>query len=295
MPRKSISFPHPVLGNRDDVNGVFRLLVGSSYRPNAVGIQFNLEFELNNADLEQFLLDDAVRGVATIECARTFYIATRGLDLASSGDHRYRARFEIPRTDIAGSVSVQVALVADGDLESYELASFHEDFEGASFMPRLGQILAQTEAVKFQIDQEWDPLDPPTSSFLKIVVAEFTFDGDIQVDSDDEDIQVTVSRELKASVDALPAQMRDEYVLAAIVLPSLAEAITRHERRLIEPSDDGEGAESRMWEQAIDQRLKNLGAHGLSPMQAASILLDGPASRAAQIITTLVDDEEDAG
>jgi hypothetical protein len=294
VPRRFVSFPHPVLGNRDDVGGVFRLLAESSYRPNALEVQFNLEFELDNPELEQLLLDDEVRGVVTIACSRTFYMATKELDLSSSGDHRYRAKIEIPRTEIAGSVSVQIAVVVDEDLDSYELRTFHEDFEGAVFEPRLGQILAQTDDVRFQIDQEWDPLDPPTSSFLKIVVADFPFDGDLQVDSDDEDIQVTVSRELKASVDALPAQMRDEYVLAAIVLPGLAEAITHRERQLTETSAQHDGDEPRMWERAIEQRLNNLGAHGLSPIQTASILLDSPTRRAAQIVTTLVDDEEDA-
>lgn len=294
MPSSHISFPHPVLGNRDDVRGAFRLLADSTYRPNTIGVQFNLEFELNSPELEQMLLDDEVRGVVTVECRRTFYIETKELDLSSSGDHRYRARIEIPRTEIAGGVSVQVVLVAAEDFQDFKLSSFHEDFEGATFKPGLGQILALTDRVKFHIDQEWDPLDPPTSSFLKIVVAEFPLDGDIQVDPDGEDIQVTISRELKASVDALPAQMRDEYVLAAIVLPALAEAIALQEQEESKASGQRDDAEPRTWERAVDQRLTRLGAHGLSPIQTANVLLDNPVTRAAQLVTVLVGDEGDA-
>lgn len=295
MPRSFVSFPHPVLGNRDDVEGVFRLLAGSNYRPNTLAVQFSLEFELDNPELEQLLLDDEIRGVMVIDCARTFYAATKELDLSSSGGHRYRATVEIPRSDIAGRVAIQVALVSDGGLEEYELASFHEDFERAQFAPGKGQIIAQTGSVTFQIDQEWDPLDPPTSSFLKIVVADFPLEGDIQVDFEGDDIQVTISHELKASVEALPGQMRDDYVLATVVVPALAEAIAAGEQDEKESTDGEDGCESRMWQRAIDQRLTNLGAHGQSPIQAANILLERPAVRAAQIATALVDDEEETG
>ena len=293
MPRSYISFPHPVLGNRDDVEGVFQLLAGSSYRPNALAVQFNLEFELDNPELEQLLYDDEIRGVMAISCTRTFYSATKELDLSSSGGHTYRASVEIPRADIAGRVSIQVALVSDGDFDKYALGSFHEDFGGAQFAPTRGQILAQTGSVAFQIDQEWDPLDPPTSSFLKIVVADFPLDGDIQVDLEGDDIQVTISHELKASVDALPGQMRDEYVLATVVMPALSEAIAASEQVATEASDGEDGSEYRMWERAIDQRLTNLGAHGLSSIQAANVLLERPAARAAQKVTALVDDDEE--
>lgn len=294
MARRFVSFPHPVLGNRDDVEGAFRLLAGSSYRPNALTVQFNIELELDNPELERLLLEDEIRAVLNVSCARTYFTATKGLELSSSGGHVYRANVEIPRGDIAGEVSIQAALLADGDLASYELTTFHVDFEGAQFAPGVGQILAQTESVRFRVDQEWDPLNPPTSSFLRIIVADFPLDGDIQVDAEGEDIQVTVSHELKASIDALPAQIADDYVLATIVMPALAEAIATGEQLESAHSDAEDEMTPLLWQRAIDQRLSSLGGHGLSPIQAASLLLDRPTVRTAQITAALVDDGEEA-
>jgi len=71
MAASSKSYPFPVLGNEDDIKGLFKPSMRYTLEPNEVVIE--CEFELSNPTIEKLIAENKAGYFVQVECGNTFY------------------------------------------------------------------------------------------------------------------------------------------------------------------------------------------------------------------------------
>lgn len=294
MANSSVNFPTPVLGNQDDVEGTFEIGGHTSYRAGAEVIEFELEAVLENDELRQLLEDGAVECTGTFSSPRTLLNRTVVLSLHPMDSHTYRAVATFDRRDVTGRVSAVVNLIAAAPRDHYALSSFHPDYDGASFRLARGQILARTSTIEFDIDDEWDPLNPPTSSFIKIGVVDLRGRGELDVVSEGDSIEVLVDTSIGELIGHMSPGAKGAFLLSSVLHPALTDVLSRFEGGESSLEEVAASEEAKHWEKMLLRKVVRLRAQNLPAQAQAGVILEGPVQRAARTLQSLSDEGDEA-
>lgn len=293
MARESISFPHPVLGNRDDVAGKLEILESSSFALESETVRVSLDIRLEHDDLRTMLGSGAARAIVTVDCQRTAYRRGFFVTPKPHADGWLRLEIEIGRGDIADKVTFIVELIAADNLPGYISDSFHSDYEGYTFQIDRVQILAQSAETLIQVDQAWDPLNPPTSSFLRIDRAADEVVRKIHVAFDSNEIIVTVNGALFDSIEQLPAFIREKFAVSTVVMPALVHVLTQTIATQREDPDGAAEIEQLRWYLGIYSKLESLQALDADPVEQAYRILEAAPEGLSRQLSSLADQEDE--
>jgi len=218
MKVKNISYPHPVLGNGDDIlegtfNPSFRRTQGRDT------IRLNLTFGLKHPTVEKLIAEGKAVFTTQIGGRSTFY-RTQFVTTSPSGE------FTLDSNRVRGVITVHLSVRAIASIDEYMPIGCNPDYEGISFRVNPGDILAVATPLKFIADKEFDPLRPTLKSLLNIRKGEFK-EGPMQMDySGSDKIVVFLSesdwescRTVKGAGIGMPT------LLSGIALPALADAL----------------------------------------------------------------------
>ena len=270
------SYPHPVLGNRDDVPGVaFQAALEMSTDKQSV--YMSAEVACSCEVLNALLVAGRATFVLHVECSNTLF--RRAYEFRDS-----KHRISIPADNLNDAVEVNVFVRAAEHIPDYRIPEAHPDYADAVFNICRGDILAIGEGQIFYIESDFDSLSR-IGSIMQInespkdgdIPMEPTFDGDKIViflsKNDFEDYKLLKRHE----------EVRDP-LTTTIVLPVLVEAI----HILKEESDDMD--DTRRWVRALVRRIKNVGLNTeMEPILLAQLLLELPVKRALSSSRTLVE------
>lgn len=216
MVENQISYPHPVLGNGDDVViGDISPVVNYEISDEAIYLEV-VNLTCGNEDIDKLLAEGSAEWHLRIQCSRTymrenFSTAESSLDIRLKGE------------DYEGFVDIEVSVVAKSLIESYSPAGLHNDYLNESFDIGPGKVLGIGQNFRFHVDKVYDPLRAPVSSLLRITEGTHK-DGPFTLALDDDLIIISLSksdwREYAGVRDRLSS-----VVHSAIVLPALVEAI----------------------------------------------------------------------
>ena len=266
------SYPHPVLGNGDDLGGFFK--VEFRYELGKEAVTLHPIFSLKNASIEELLKKGKASFVAEVECRNTFF-------RQSFSSRNQAERFSIPARALRERVTVGFYICADQDMHGYRPSEPHPDYEGATFDVEAGDILAVGGYCSFIAEKNFDPLRPPVSSFMSIIEGS-QHEGPMLIDYDTDKITVVLSKSDWKNYMEIRNQKPVEGILhSSVVFPVLVDAI--HQLQ----SGNSEYDE-RNWYARIEAILDEKGLRDKEPFDAAQKILDNPSSRSFKGIEALL-------
>ncbi|KKU91449.1 MAG: hypothetical protein UY23_C0001G0055 [Candidatus Jorgensenbacteria bacterium GW2011_GWA1_48_11] len=274
----SKSYPHPVLGNEDDLGGFFRV-APFHYELKKDEITLNPIFNLKNAKIEELIRDGKASFVTEVECQSTFF-------RSSYSTRKTIDRFMIPSKLVRERVAVGFYVCADKDIPGYQPSECHPDYEGASFDVEAGDVLAVGGYTSFIAEKNFDPLRPPVSSFMSIVVGSH-HEGPMQIDYEGEKITVILSKtDWQSYMDVRGQKLAEGMLHASIVFPVLIDAVHQVQ--------NGNGDYADMsWFGRLEAILDGKGLRDKDPFDVAQKILDNPVSRGFQSIGSLLETNDE--
>lgn len=261
------SYPHPVVGNRDDVPG-------AAFQA-AIEMSTDKQFIYVTADvvcsceiLNSLLASGHAAFVLHVECSNTLF--RMAYDFSESAH-----RISIPADNLNDVVEVNVFMRATNSIPDYRIPEAHSDYGDAVFDIRRGDILAVAEGQVFHIESDFDSLSR-IGSIMQI--NESSKDGDLPMEPffEGDKIVIFLSKNDFADYKLLKHHEGVRGPLTTtIVLPVLVEAL----HILKEESDDMQ--DPRRWVRALARRIESLGFDSeMQPLLLAQKLLELPVKRA---------------
>ena len=261
------SYPHPVLGNRDDVpNAAFQAAIEMSADRQSVYV--TVEVACSCEVLNTLLAAGRAAFVLHLECSNTLFRVAYEF---RSQQHR----ISIPTDSLNDAVEVNVFARATDRIPDYRIPEAHPDYADAVFDIRRGDILAVAEGQVFHVESDFDSLSR-IGSIMQI--NESPKDGDIPMEPtfDGDKIVIFLSKNDFADYKVLKRHegVRDP-LTRTIVLPVLVDAL--HILR-----EEGEGMDDpRRWVRSLERRIEHLGLNReMQPLLLAQRLLELPVKRA---------------
>jgi len=265
MKLSSRSYPHPVVGNRDDVPGAaFQAALEMSSDKEAIYIDATVK--CSSKTINDLLKKNDASMVIHVECSNTMY---RRVFEFSAG--KYRA--QIPADNLNDSVEVNVFAKANRNLSGYKVDAAHPDYGSTAFDVEKGNILAIGEGQVFYIDSNFDSLSP-IGSIMEIHEAQQEGDFPMRVDYNTDKIRVVLSKKDFADYKTLKSMDGVSVALTtSIVLPVLLEALHYAQGELDNDDDI-------RWVRALRQRVQNMGLNiEDDPLELAQLILELPVKR----------------
>ena len=161
MSTSSLSYPYPVIGNGEDVEGRF-VVTKFARTSDPDNIRFDYDFEVTNPTLADLIDEGKATFMIQIECSGTFYREYMRI-------RDYSGSFQIPASSLREKVAVRFYVCAASDLDDYLPAGSHPDYEGFSFAIEKGDILALGGMTTFIAEKSFDPLRQPVDSLFRIL------------------------------------------------------------------------------------------------------------------------------
>lgn len=267
------SYPHPVLGNGDDLGGVFK--VEFKYELGKEEVALNPAFSLKNIAIEELLKKGKVSFVSEVECRGTFF-------RTSFSTRKQFDRFALPSRLLRERVTIGFYVCADQNLPSYRPSEPHPDYEGAEFDIEAGDILAVGGYCSFIAEKNFDPLRPPVSSFMSIMQGNH-HEGPMLVDYETDKITIILSKDdWKNYLEVRGQKLAEGILHASVVFPTLIDAV----HQVQNSNSDYEGMN---WFGRIEAILDAKGLRDKDPFEIAQKILENPASRSFRGISALLE------
>ncbi len=271
MAATSKSFPFPVLGNEDDIKGLFKPVMRYTLEPNAVVIE--CEFELSNSTIEQLIADKKAGYFVQVECGNTFYRRT-------FVTQEPKLKLEIEAGDLRDKVDVSFCVCATADIPDYSPDGIHPDLAGDPTAVETSDVLADGGTGSFMADKTFDPLKAPVSSFMKIKEAKEK-SAPMTIDYGGDQILIKLSKDdYKNYVYARKYAVSTLH--STLVLPALVDALY-----VINKDNTYEGSP---WFSRIKQICRERDIDISDPLTAAQRLLGKPVERGLKEVRNLSSD-----
>jgi len=259
-----LSYPHPVLGNGDDVAASV-----DEIQPGVECIIYDesIALTINGLEAHHEQIDELIKsGDATwlirINCPRTYY-----RESFTTREQAFSQTFDGP--DLEGKVYIEISLVAVKRIEGYAPAGMHSDYDGANFDINSGELIAIVPTYSFLAEKDFDALKAPVASLIRIEEGEEDI-GPFKCTYETQLIIVTLPKagwdEYAAIRDRVPSVLH-----TSIVLPVLVEALT------LLRDDSAPGV---TWADRLDEIVTQMDLDIEKPLLAAQAILSNPLGRA---------------
>lgn len=261
------SYPHPVLGNRDDIPGAaFQTTLEMSTDRQSVYI--NAEIACSCGVLNDLLSSDRAMFVLHVECSNTLF--RRAYEF---NERLHRISISVDKLNDV--VEVNLFVIATDRIPDYRIPEAHPDYAGAVFDISRGDILAVGEGQVFHIESDFDSLRR-VGSIMQI--SESPKDGDIAMELAFEGDKIVIFLSKSDFADYKMLKHHESVrvpLTTTIVLPVLVEAL-----RILKEESDGID-DARRWVRALSRRIENLDLNlEMQPLLLAQSLLELPVKRA---------------
>lgn len=264
MGNGGLAFPHPVLGNGDDI-AVGQVEPEIVYQANVEDVDLTVSgLKTGNPTLDDLIAKRQAHWSVRIQCARTYFrreLTTRD----------QRVAFRLDGSDLDGRIDVDVTLVAATAVSGYRPVGVHDDFGSTAFDIGPGDVLAVGPSFNFLIDKQFDPLRAPVSSFMRIGPGEEEI-GPFRIDYDADLLTILLSKK-DWDLYGLIKVRAPGVVHIGLVLPVLASALGKI-------SAGVEDYRGKRWWDRLSAIVQEKGLDLSDPLKTAQELLQNPVTRA---------------
>jgi hypothetical protein len=278
------SYPHPVLGDADDVSSTFEI-VNFTVTPAVDDIQIRFDLRMNDPDIQALLDSNRARYSYRWTCSST--ITSRELNPRETARRADSTTFEgwIDQQDVRRDVRLEARIVATAEIADFDLANKHADYGSATFHLQIGDVLGYVGPFEFSTNKLFDPLSPPIGSLFRFVRAPNQHRRlKLDLTSDDDHILVLFPSEL---LDGFGALERSPHLqVGLVVFPALMQVITAISES---EASDSEDLSDRQWFQPIRKILEQHGYPDEPAFDIAQGVLGNPFDTS---LTSAFDTEE---
>lgn len=150
MNTESCSFPHPILGLSDDINGDFSLNIDVERSNSNKNIVFTITSLIINNNYFKNLVDTGKASILLkIYCSSTF----KTWNFINPGSF-----FEIPEDDLFNKIEIETFIICENDIENYKDDTFNDIFENQIFRINKGEIIGLLGKITIPISKEYEML-----------------------------------------------------------------------------------------------------------------------------------------
>ena len=259
------SFPHPVVGNADDVPGA-EFQATFDFESDKTTFYLKATVRCSSKTLQKMIAKGTACYTLHVECSNTLFRRTYDFTDAEF-------RVSIPATLIHDAVEVNAFVRAKVAVPKYAVDGAHADYDDATFGVDPGDVLAVGDGQTFDADHTVDPLRRVGAL---MVVDESTKPGDHAMEAEfgDDKIRIVLCKEdFKAYREMKTVPKLTDHLTTTLVLPVLMQAIHH--------MDDADGTSESKWARSLRQLLD---AKGFGPatdtLEKAQQLLSLPIRRA---------------
>lgn len=260
------SFPHPVVGNADDVQDA-EFQATFEFESDKTNFYLSATVKCSSKTLLKLIGKGKACYTLHVECSNTLFRQT--YDFASE-----TLRVTLPGALVHDTVEVNAFVRAIAPIARYEVEGAHVDYSGAAFLIGSGDILAVADGQAFDADHEVDPLRK-IGSLMVIVRSSKSGDHAMEVDFDGDPNKILIllsEADFAAYVAMKMVPNLTSHLTTTLVLPVLIEAI--HVLEGAEPPDC-------KWAHVLAQRVETLDiGSAASALEKAQRLLELPIKRA---------------
>jgi hypothetical protein len=276
MRLSSRSYPHPVVGNRDDVPGAaFQATVEMT--TDKATVYLDVTVNCSSATINRLVKDEHARFVLHVECSNTLF--RRAYEFKNSSH-----RCAIPADNLNDSVEVNVFARATRNISGYRVDKAHPDYGRAKFDIIKGDILAVGEGQVFQVESGFDSLGR-IGSIMHVAPA--PEEGDLPMTADFIGDKIVVYLSKKDFADYHYLKQYESLAVpltTAIVVPVLIEALHELQR------DDAEEDDDRRWVRVLRRRLDDLSLKlDGDPLTLVQEILELPVKRSLASARTVAE------
>lgn len=147
---EAYSFPHPVLGNDDDLTGAFEINIDVKRRKDRKIILENVEFTITNEFILDLIHEGKAKVLIKLYCSSTFSTWT------------FEAPFpiiEIDENELINRLDVQVFIVAKSTIDNFRDPTFNPQYGEEIFSVDEGEIIGISGKAFIPIDKTNEKLD----------------------------------------------------------------------------------------------------------------------------------------
>ena len=262
------SFPHPVVGNNDDVPGAAfqgSVIVSSD----AKNFYLALTINCSSATLNALIAEDKAAFTVHAECSNTLY--RRAFSFKETAK-----TLTVSKEELNDTVEVNVFVCATKKVSGYTIQGAHPDYGSATFEISPGDILAISESYTFPAENDFDSMNR-VGAIMTIKESSTDADAPMRLEPNGDKIVVLLSKAdfleyktIRGGSESMAAPLT-----CAIVLPALMEAVN-FVRRLVE---DEEELPYR-WMRILNDRMDAAGLSDEDALTVAQKLLELPIKRA---------------
>ncbi len=269
------SYPFPVLGNLDDISGIFSPAMDYTLEPSQVTL--DCTFELENETIEGLIDTGDASFYVQLECPSTFYRRTY-----SSSERSLR--IELVAGDLRDKVNVTFLVCSNVQIPEYSPVGVHPDLAGEPSYVEVGDVLADGGVGFFIADKTFDPLKAPISSFMKINKGSAKT-GPMVIDYEDEQIIIVLSEE-DYDRYLYVKNYAPNILHSSLVLPALTDV-------LYTMKYDRKAHEDQPWYARLQQIIVQQKIDMSEPIVAAQQILGQPLQRSFDEIKKVAVEEDD--
>lgn len=213
------TFPHPVLGLRDDIDSIADFEYSED--TNSLEYIYKIEIKTDNTSITQHIDNERAEYVCEVDCKKTFY-----RKCITSKTPKFELL--IPRNCVHGEVLITLTANATCAITGYTNAKANEDYNGYDFELDKGDVMAYYGQIKMQTDV--------TANEFKAVGSFMQFKkglegAQIEYHTDGEDIIVVIPKEMyEAYVLRLKGERFRPAIMASVVNEALICALMQMEK-----------------------------------------------------------------
>lgn len=280
------SFPHPVLGNRNNVAEKLELLQ-PAYTPAAQEVHVHLPIACDSAQLNSMLRDGDAQIIVTWDCPTTMSrgVAEPQISRKSFG---WECDFYLVQEEISGLVSIDVSIIATRSIDDFKWDAQHPVYRDSSFSISEGDILGILGGFDFEARKLYDAMNPPLGSLFVIHASTGVEPIAIDYEESEDYILIQISQDMAKRISQLGTGSFDATKIALVVFPALTDTLNLMSRAV----DDKELEHylEKRWFKALQKRIEELNLDMHDAVPTAQILLSNISTKA---LAELVSEEDD--
>jgi hypothetical protein len=260
------AYPHPVVGNADDVlDTAFQASV--EVYNDGVNYFLRVNVQCSSKTISKLVKAGDAVYVLHVECSNTLY--RQAFEFSEP-----TKEVMIPGDNLNATVEVNLVARAKRDIKRYRIENAHPDYDNTAFAINPGDILAVAEGYIFDADITFDALRS-VSSIVQVRERKQAGDLPMDVDLNGDKITILLSKQDFENYKLIRANtLWSASLISTLVLPALIEAINRLKH---DPSD----FESYRWSRCLSRRIEFLGLSiDQEPLDLAQRVLELPIRRA---------------
>jgi len=242
----NISWPHPVLGNSDDIEGSFQVKITGSIKDHVLSLKSEA-IEIDNDYFKSLIDDEKAIVLFKLSCSSTLY----------TDQFENKLDTLIDCSLISNILNIDVLIVAKENMDDYADQSFHEDTllgnNNGVFKIRKGTIIGDAGSVSFRLNNEFRK---GIAGIIRFQENDPFLPINIDVDGQQIIIKYPHSPDSQNMITTF-TQGRKQYLntfLNLFIIPALSEAF----RTLIESKNDttyDSKVEELDWARFIDENM----------------------------------------